>query len=126
MTTPAENRLERYAEKADEESVRQIDTKLPRMQRGPIAKIWADVLALGAMIKDPTAAWTSKAVAIGALLYLVSPLDAVPDFLPLLGLTDDAGVVLAAAASLAVALAKYRSRQTETPPTDPSARNHAL
>lgn len=115
MTTPAEQRLERYAERADEKSVRKIDRKLLRMHRGRIAKIWGDVLALWAMIKDPAAAWSSKAIAIGALLYLVSPFDAIPDFLPFFGLSDDAGVILAAAASLAVALAKYQSRNSDKP-----------
>jgi uncharacterized membrane protein YkvA (DUF1232 family) len=117
MTTPAENRLERYTEKADDASVRKIDAKLLRMHRGRISKIWADVQALWAMIKDPAAAWPSKAIAIGALLYLVSPFDAIPDFIPFFGLSDDAGVILAAAASLSMALAKYHMKPAEKPGT---------
>ncbi len=112
MTTPAEHRLERYQAQASEQSVQKIDGKLLRMKRGRIANLWGDVQSLWTMVRDPGAAWSSKAVAIGALLYLVSPFDAVPDFLPLLGLSDDAGVILAAVASLSVALAKYKSRPT--------------
>jgi uncharacterized membrane protein YkvA (DUF1232 family) len=33
-----------------------------------------------------------KAIALAALLYLISPFDAVPDWIPLAGLIDDLGV----------------------------------
>lgn len=33
-----------------------------------------------------------KAIMLGALIYLVSPLDVVPDWIPLAGLLDDLGV----------------------------------
>lgn len=113
MTNPAEHRLERYQAKASEKSVRKIDHRLLRMNRGRIAKLWGDVQSLWTMVRDPGAAWSSKAIAIGALLYLVTPFDPIPDFLPFIGLTDDAGVILAAVASLAVALAKYKGRPTD-------------
>lgn len=38
----------------------------------------------------------AKGIAFGALAYFISPVDAIPDALIGLGLTDDAGVVLAA------------------------------
>lgn len=113
MSTAAEKRLEQYREQATDESVEKIDRRLLKMHRGRIAKIWDDVQALWAMVRDPAAAMSSKAVAVGALLYLVSPFDALPDVIPLFGLSDDAGVVLAAAASLAVALAKYQQRKPD-------------
>ena len=37
-----------------------------------------------------------RAVLVGALAYFVLPFDGVPDMLPLLGFTDDAGVLAAA------------------------------
>jgi uncharacterized membrane protein YkvA (DUF1232 family) len=37
-----------------------------------------------------------RAVLIGALAYFVLPFDAVPDFLPVLGFTDDAAVLATA------------------------------
>ncbi len=42
-----------------------------------------------------------KALIAGALGYLILPLDAVPDVLPLVGLTDDASALLAAVKSVA-------------------------
>ena len=79
------------------------------MKKGAIAKIWENVLALWALAKDPNAAWGSKALAIGALVYLVSPVDLIPDFIPVFGLTDDAAVVLAAVAKLASDLNRYKN-----------------
>ena len=43
-------------------------------------------------------------VAIAALVSLVSPIDAVPDLTPLVGLTDDVGVLTLAFAQLATDL----------------------
>lgn len=42
----------------------------------------------------PHIPWKTVSALLGALAYLVAPLDAVPDFVPLTGLLDDA-VVLA-------------------------------
>ena len=58
-----------------------------------MAKIWDKILILWEIMKDPAAAKGAKAIAIAALLYVVSPIDAIPDVIPVLGLTDDAGIV---------------------------------
>lgn len=52
-----------------------------------------------ALDKD-TPTW-AKSTIVGALGYFISPLDAIPDLLPVVGYTDDAGVLLAAAAAVA-------------------------
>ena len=39
-------------------------------------------------------AW-AKASIIGALGYLISPIDLIPDVIPVVGFTDDAGVIAA-------------------------------
>jgi uncharacterized membrane protein YkvA (DUF1232 family) len=37
-----------------------------------------------------------KTALVGAIAYFILPIDAIPDFLPVLGYTDDAAVLLAA------------------------------
>lgn len=50
--------------------------------------------------RPDTPAWARRTV-IGALAYLVLPLDAVPDLLPLVGFTDDLTVITAALGTVA-------------------------
>src|SRR5262245_52756937 len=95
-------------ENASQADVALIQEKLGSMNRGPVQKLWEDVRAFWALATDPTAAWSSKAIAIGALVYLVSPLDAIPDLVPILGLTDDAAVIVGAVSALCYELTKYR------------------
>jgi uncharacterized membrane protein YkvA (DUF1232 family) len=48
-----------------------------------------------------TPAW-AKAAIIGALGYFISPIDAIPDFTPVIGFVDDLGVLAAATATVAM------------------------
>lgn len=47
-----------------------------------------------------TPLWAKTAI-YGALGYFISPVDAIPDFLPVVGYTDDIGILVAAAATVA-------------------------
>ncbi len=99
--------FQKMQDNASEEDVKKIRRNLSGMNRGKIAKIWDKVMSLWKFIQDPDAPWVGKAIAIGALIYLISPIDAIPDIIPGLGLTDDVGIILAAVAKLAVDLSKY-------------------
>lgn len=50
-------------------------------------------------------------LAIAAIVYVVSPLDVIPDFIPFGGFMDDATVVAWAVKQLSTELAKYRSKR---------------
>ena len=58
------------------------------------AKTWAraikrDVHALYLAARDPRTPWYAKAVAIVVAAYALSPIDLIPDFIPVIGYLDD-------------------------------------
>lgn len=61
-------------------------------------KRWAgllkrDVVALWLAARDPRVRWTAKAVAGGVAAYALSPIDLIPDVIPVLGYLDDLLIV---------------------------------
>jgi uncharacterized membrane protein YkvA (DUF1232 family) len=46
--------------------------------------------------RDPEVPKSSKMIIVGALSYLIFPVDLIPDFIPAVGLVDDASVIAAA------------------------------
>ena len=98
---------EKFTKRASPKDIPRIEKKLDLMNRGPIKKVWDKVQLLWKFIKDPEAAWETKAAAIGALIYLIFPVDAVPDVIPVFGLLDDVAVILFVYKMLADALKKY-------------------
>src|SRR3954469_21763565 len=61
-------------------------------------KIWAralrrDVHALYLAARDPRVPWYAKALAIAVAAYALSPIDLMPDFIPVLGYLDDLIIV---------------------------------
>lgn len=61
--------------------------RLWMLMRNELALVWA-------MLRDPRAPWAAKATAIFAVLYVLSPVDFVPDVIPLLGWLDDGVIAL--------------------------------
>ena len=99
--------LRKFARRSSSRDVDKIGSKLGPMNRGPVRGIWDKVQQLWRYIRDPEIPWSQKAMAAGSLLYLVSPLDAVPDFIPAGGLLDDVAVILFVVRLLAGPLKKY-------------------
>lgn len=65
--------------------------------RARIAK-WAravrrDVIALWIAARDPRTPWYAKAIAAAVAAYALSPIDLIPDFVPVLGYLDDIIIV---------------------------------
>jgi uncharacterized membrane protein YkvA (DUF1232 family) len=54
-----------------------------------------DILALVKYMRDPLVSWHRKAIVVAALIYFISPIDAIPDIAPLVGYLDDLGVITA-------------------------------
>ena len=110
--------LRKFARRASTQDVPKIARKLGAMNRGPVEKIWDKVQVLWSFIRDPEVAWAKKATAVGSLVYLVSPLDAVPDFIPAAGLLDDVAVILFVVQMLAESLKSYEGEAAAEAPVD--------
>ena len=54
-----------------------------------------DIVALVNYMRDPYVSWHRKAIVVAALIYFISPIDAIPDLTPLVGYLDDLGVITA-------------------------------
>ncbi|MEO6042085.1 MAG: DUF1232 domain-containing protein [Croceibacterium sp.] len=52
-----------------------------------------DVVALWLAARDPQVPWHAKALAGAVAAYALSPIDLIPDFIPVLGLLDDLLIV---------------------------------
>ncbi len=60
--------------------------------------------------------WKTFFLAIACMIYVFSPVDLLPDVMPLLGITDDATFILLVMAVLQKDIAKYRA--SIQPPKD--------
>jgi uncharacterized membrane protein YkvA (DUF1232 family) len=77
------------------------------MGKVPFAR---DAVALYYFIIDPKADFGLRGTAALAILYFISPLDFVPDVIPIAGMADDAMVIATAISVLAKALTPYRDK----------------
>ncbi|HOI30421.1 MAG TPA: YkvA family protein [Melioribacteraceae bacterium] len=80
-------------EKGQEEVEEGLWEKLERV--GKKISFAKDIKALYRYMRDKYVPWYRKSIVIGALIYFISPIDAVPDLAPLIGYLDDLGVVTA-------------------------------
>lgn len=83
----------RMVKNASLQDISKIGNELSGMNKGKIAKMWDNVLELWQFAKDPHAPWAGKAIAIAALIYLITPADALPDWILWFGLIDDASII---------------------------------
>lgn len=84
------------------------------------AKRWAreikrDVVALYLAGRDARTPWAAKIVAIAVVAYALSPIDLIPDFIPVIGYLDDLlivplGMLLAIRLIPRVLLTEFRQR----------------
>ena len=77
-----------------------------------------ELIALSLAARDPRTPWYAKLIVAGCVAYALSPVDVVPDFIPVIGLIDDL-IFIPVALALAVrfipneVLAECRSRAGE-------------
>lgn len=83
--------LQKYKDKFTQQGF--LD-KIQRIAKRAGAKLVYVALLLYYLMQSDKVSLKDKAIIIGALGYLISPLDAVPDAIPIAGLSDDLGVLL--------------------------------
>jgi uncharacterized membrane protein YkvA (DUF1232 family) len=77
-----------------------------------------DVHALYLSARDPRVPWYAKAVALAVAAYALSPIDLIPDFIPVIGYLDDLilvplGILLAVQLIPPAVLAEHRATATD-------------
>ena len=89
----AQAMAEKMGKNASQADIDNVAAKLDSMNKGPLAAIWDKIQTMWKAFNSPSTPAYMKAIIIGGLIYVVSPLDIVPDFIPIAGLLDDVGVV---------------------------------
>ena len=103
-----------------------FSARRPSGTLGRFRGIWRDALALMLSLTDRRTNLQAKVIAALALLYALSPIDLIPDGIPLLGVTDDLLIVPAVLAYAArhlpaPVLLEARGRVARLPRLWPSA-----
>ena len=99
----------RARSRADSDDDRFRDNRFPDASRAPrtrseakrtlldtIRQIPAYVRLLGGLLIDRRVSTLDKALVAGAIAYVVSPIDLIPDFIPFLGEVDDVFIMMLA------------------------------
>jgi uncharacterized membrane protein YkvA (DUF1232 family) len=115
-TASAESELRKYSDHVTEDDIADFlhkEEAILGKARGPLAKCIKDIKLLFALIKDYAdgtyrdISFTTIAVIAGALLYILNPIDLIPDFIPGLGLVDDAVILFVCLAWIRADLQRY-------------------
>ena len=121
--TRAEEALGEFADKVGEEDVKETLGKEDEIKKlfkrvRVLAKYCNDLCEIFELLRDRVAGvyketpWTTIAALTGALLYVLSPIDLILDFIPGIGFLDDALVIGLAIKLAQPDLEKYRAWKT--------------
>ncbi|MDX1268424.1 MAG: YkvA family protein, partial [Oceanisphaera sp.] len=106
------------------QAARQGERKLERLANQPPGALldwWQELKLMVSLLNDyrkgnyRQVPWKVIAALTGAVIYFVSPLDVVPDFLPLAGYLDDALVIKLALDLARADLARYADWKAQQP-----------
>lgn len=79
-------------EREEKELAEKLDKKV-KANRRSVFKILGHLKALKKYMLDKNVKWIRKSIVVAAILYFITPIDAVPDIAPLIGFLDDFGVI---------------------------------
>jgi len=115
----AEEELKKSARNVTEDDLKKVLERRDEIEEkfksnGPLGRFVADLKLLFSVIQDyikgeyRTIPFWSIAAIVAALLYVFSPVDLIPDFIPVVGYVDDALVVAACLAMVEQDLHTYK------------------
>jgi uncharacterized membrane protein YkvA (DUF1232 family) len=125
-TEQAKAIITKEAQRVTPQDVEKVLDKSEEIRRqfeseGPLGKFLNDCKLFIALVKDywhgkyrRIPYWTIAAIVV-ALLYVLNPLDLIPDFIPGLGQIDDAAVIAACLLLVRQDLQKYKKWKIENP-----------
>lgn len=89
--------------------------------RNALTAIWDDLTSLLRIVKNWKSGsyrempWNTVVLSTGAIIYFLTPVDLVPDVIPVLGLIDDIAVVRWVIGAIRSDLAKFRAWEASKP-----------
>ena len=115
----ANEELSKRARNIDESDFEEVLSKRNKIEdlfksNGPLKKFISDVKVLMSLVKDyyngtyREIPWWSISAVVAALIYVLSPIDLIPDFIPVIGFIDDAAVVAACLSLIRKDLEAYK------------------
>ena len=110
----AKNKAEEFvSDKEKTKYLLQEASEKAEKNKGALNKIWDDLMALLRLVRAwsagayPQVPWKTLLYAVAAIIYFVNPFDMVPDFIPGVGLLDDATVIGFVVRSLRKTIAEF-------------------
>jgi len=115
----AEKHLKKGAENVTERDLKKVLDKRDEIEKkfkgnGPLGRFVTDIKLLFAIIQDywkgeyrQVTFWSIAAI-VAALLYVLNPLDLIPDMIPIIGYVDDALIIAVCLAMVEPDLQNYK------------------
>lgn len=111
--------LEEGAKKVGDDDLAKVISKANEIEEkfkshGPLGRFIKDVKLMISLVKDyfngsyRELPWWTVAAVVAALLYVLNPVDIIPDFIPVIGYLDDAAVVGVCLLAIEQDLEKYK------------------
>ena len=117
----ARSKAEEYA-RDPEKTKKLVDEALKKSRqkgKGPIHEVWKYLTAIIRLVRAyarrqyTDVPWETIVLSIAAIIYFVTPIDLIPDFIPVAGYVDDAAVLAFVASAIKADLKNFLKWETE-------------